>query len=313
MASDAPVLDDTPPLSARALEYLTDRVPAAALGASVSLLLHALLVASVLWEAGAPHAQQPDPRLNGSARAQGAEEPTMQWIVLAMDPGSTAAVQPNVPPELNPVAPVSLQAELAHVAAELDADLVDNATAGTSSSAVDSASDGAALVAMAGRYIGQINARIERAWMRPRTSIGAPTFSCRVRIDQDRAGNVLEITLERCNGDARWQLSLVRAIESASPLPAPPDPAVFAPIVHMSFQAGAYRPGAPEWEYEPKRLAQVAQTSARDESAQSALDRLRDALQKAGQARSNEVIKLTIEGAPDGNPLEGPPPALSRP
>ncbi len=146
--------------------------------------------------------------------------------------------------------------------------------------------------------------------MRPRTSIGAPTFSCRVRIDQDRAGNVLDITLERCNGDARWQLSLVRAIELASPLPAPPDPAVFAPIVHMSFQALAYRPGAPEWEYEPKRLAQIAQTTTPDDSGRAALDRFAEALKKA---RPHEVIELTIIGPPGGSGIERPPLELSEP
>ncbi|MGB6449729.1 MAG: TonB C-terminal domain-containing protein [Steroidobacteraceae bacterium] len=163
---------------------------------------------------------------------------------------------------------------------------------------------------MAGRYVGQINARIDRAWMRPRTAIGAPIFACRVRIDQDRAGNVLDVTLERCNGDAHWQLSLVEAIESASPLPAPPDPGVFAPIVHMSFHATAYRSGAPEGEYEPKGVARVAQADASDDNAESALDRLHEALLKA---HPNEVIELTIKGSASRSPLGGPPPAIASP
>lgn len=234
----------------------------------------------------------------------------MQWIVLDRGPAPSTDIQPIASPTLSPVAPVSLQADLANVSAELDAEVAEDSSVGTSSSAADSAGEGATLIALAGRYIGQIDARIDRAWMRPRTPIGAPLFSCRVRIDQDRRGNVLEVTLERCNGDTRWQLSLVRAIESASPLPAPPDPAVFAPIVQMSFQATAYRPGAPEWKYEPQRLAQLAEAAAPDESAQSALDRLQDALQKA---RPNEVIKLTITGSPNAHPLEGPPPPLTGP
>jgi hypothetical protein len=309
MASDAPVLDDAQSPSVRALECVTDRVPAAALGASVSLLLHALLVTSVLWSTGARHAHPPDRRLSGSARIQSDEGAAMQWIVLDMGPGPSADIHPSIAAALIPVTPVSLQADLADVAAELDADLAEDMSGGSSSTAADSASDGAALVAMAGRYIGQINARIDRAWMRPRTAIGAPTFSCRVRIDQDRAGIVLDITLERCNGDARWQLSLVQAIESASPLPAPPDPAVFAPVVHMSFRAAAYRPGSPEGDYEPKAFAQAAQATAPDDSAQLALDRLRDALQKP---HPNQVINLTITGSVDGTPLKGPPLGNSR-
>ncbi len=308
--SDAPELFETPSPTTRAFEYVSDRVPAAALGACASLLLHACLVTSVLWSVGARHARPSDPHWGGSARRHDTSDAAMQWIVLEMDPSPTAEVRPNVSPTLIPVAPVAWQADLAKVAAELDADFADETTSGSSSSAADSGSGGAALIAMAGRYIGQIDARIDRAWMRPRTPIGAAAFSCRVRIDQDRAGNVLDVTLERCNGDARWQLSLVRAIESASPLPAPPDPAVFAPIVHMSFRAAAYRPGAPEGQYEPKGLARVAQAAAPDESARSALDRLRDALRKA---HPNEVIQLTIAGSADESPLDRAPRALASP
>ena len=69
-----------------------------------------------------------------------------------------------------------------------------------------------------GRYIGQITARIERAWLRPRTPIENAFFACRVRITQDRNGIVQEIELViRCNGTPQWQTSLVQAIESALP------------------------------------------------------------------------------------------------
>ncbi len=65
-----------------------------------------------------------------------------------------------------------------------------------------------------GRYVGRIDARIERAWLRPRIEIGASLFSCFVQIEQDAHGLVQEVTLERCNGNERWQRSLVLAIES---------------------------------------------------------------------------------------------------
>jgi hypothetical protein len=48
---------------------------------------------------------------------------------------------------------------------------------------------------MLGRYIGQITARIQRAWIRPRTPIGSDLFACRVRIIQDRSGGVTEVEL----------------------------------------------------------------------------------------------------------------------
>jgi hypothetical protein len=46
-----------------------------------------------------------------------------------------------------------------------------------------------------GRYLGQIQARIDRAWVRPRTEISAPRFSCRTRIEQDPQGGVVDIRL----------------------------------------------------------------------------------------------------------------------
>src|SRR6185437_12842815 len=64
-------------------------------------------------------------------------------------------------------------------------------------------------------------------------------------------GNVEETTLQSCNGDARWQLSLVEAIQTASPLPAPPDPSVFADAVVMQFTSQGYVPGGTAIGFEP--------------------------------------------------------------
>ena len=102
-----------------------------------------------------------------------------------------------------------------------------------------------------GRYMGQVSARIERAWLRPRTPVGDLLFSCRVRIEQDAHGAIQEITLVRCNGSTRWQLSLVQAIQSASPLPAPPDPTLFKRTFSLSFQAQPYSPMTAAELYEP--------------------------------------------------------------
>ena len=100
------------------------------------------------------------------------------------------------------------------------------------------------LAALYGRYLGQVRARIERAWLRPRSKIGSDIFRCRVRIDQDPSGQVGEITLQKCNGTLEWQQSLVRAIDDASPLSAPPNPAVFSPYLDLEFRSTAYAPGA---------------------------------------------------------------------
>lgn len=97
-----------------------------------------------------------------------------------------------------------------------------------------------------GIYSGQIQARIERVWRRPRSPIyenverdkptdGKEYFQCQVQIVQDAAGNVQEVLVPDCNGSASWQKSLLAAIRQASPLPAPPDPAVFSRTVTINF------------------------------------------------------------------------------
>jgi hypothetical protein len=101
-----------------------------------------------------------------------------------------------------------------------------------------------------GLYVRQIDARIERVWHRPRTPIGASQFSCRVAINQDIAGNVLDWTLQECNGDARWQQSLISAIRSSSPLPAAPDPNLYRRNVQLTFRSEAYDPHGPSELYE---------------------------------------------------------------
>jgi hypothetical protein len=111
--------------------------------------------------------------------------------------------------------------------------------------------------ALFGRYIGQITARIERAWMRPRTPIGASLFTCRVEIVQDH-GVVKEVTLRRCNGDFRWQTSLVRGIQTASPLPAPPDADLYQNRLILDFSAAGFSPGDTEG-FEPPAISTASQ------------------------------------------------------
>jgi hypothetical protein len=122
------------------------------------------------------------------------------------------------------------------------------------------ADDGGAGAPVDGLYLGQISARIDRAWRRPAEPLGGNPFICQARIDQDAAGNVVEVMIEGCNGTPGWQLSLVRAIQSASPLPAPPDPALFVRTLHMSFQAQP--PDSPQAGAEYEREYRAAVSSA---------------------------------------------------
>lgn len=142
-----------------------------------------------------------------------------------------------------------------------------------------------------GRYMDQVTARVDRAWLRPRSDIGAARFNCQARIQQDRTGHVLSVELHDCNGDPRWQRSLVTAIERSSPLSAPPEPTVFAPTLLLKFSAEPYVEGeSNESEYEPEvRFAEAVNADAAQTviNPSTAIENLKD---YAG------AIELTIEG-----------------
>jgi membrane protein involved in colicin uptake len=96
--------------------------------------------------------------------------------------------------------------------------------------------DGGEAAMLFGRYMGQIKARIERAW----EYAGSPSrrrSQCRVQIRQSAKGDVQDIAVQRCELDPEGQLSLVRAIQAASPLSAPPSEKVFTEVVTLTFTA----------------------------------------------------------------------------
>jgi membrane protein involved in colicin uptake len=68
------------------------------------------------------------------------------------------------------------------------------------------------------QYLSQVTSRIQRAWLLPRKML-ATHFRCRVQIRHDAAGVVQAVTLQRCDEDAATQMSLVKAVQNASPLP----------------------------------------------------------------------------------------------
>jgi hypothetical protein len=115
--------------------------------------------------------------------------------------------------------------------------------------------DGAERARLFGIYTGQIQARIDRVWRRPRTAVNeaedtGDSFRCEAQIVQDSKGNVQEILLPRCNGSASWQNSLVVAIQQASPLPAPPSAKVFSKSITLRFVGLAYALGSSKDDYE---------------------------------------------------------------
>ena len=258
------------------LEHRTLTSCAAALAA---LALHVLVMAPALWaDGGSPHSQ--DRRYRGDT--------ALQWVILAESAGKSGISQSSLPSLA--LAPIGV------------ADVAVAQPRGPSSTAPVQAADPrseqadgqSGFGAMYGRYLGQIHARIDRAWVRPRTAIGAPIFQCQVQVDQDSEGRVQAVTLLECNGGARWQVSLEHAIEAASPLPAPPDPAVFVHHLLLAFRATAYAPGASAELYEaPSAAPADDEPDNRNSLSRNAFRALRET---AGTQKPR-VLELRIEGS----------------
>jgi hypothetical protein len=258
----------------------TYRIVRGAVAASICLVAHIFLYETVIWSAGAPEHSPGDLPARISVASESDQE-TMQWI--ALDPQAlTDASRPKLNLPTSHFQPLDVHKTLEKVALlipDVDLPVTPDATV----------ADAGRLSAMYGRYIGQITARIDRAWLRPRTPIGASSFSCQVAVNQDAVGNVMQTVLEQCDGDTRWQLSLVQAIQSASPLPAPPDPDVFSRTLHLAFTAEAYSPNRSPDEYEPEAVARIVQDAQAARTADIALQHFAD-------SQGSRAIGLTIKG-----------------
>jgi TonB C terminal len=241
-------------------------LPPALIGFIGSLLLHSLVLQSALVGSRTHKIRPPQPQNPGSSINSPSAKPadTLVFIDLPnmaktdseIDETLTSfrAVIKNTPIAVIPFDP-SPSLDLSTLA--LDEEKV---------SAASDNGDNAERARWIGIYSGQIQARVERIWRRPRTpaieeSTSAKTsnaidyFRCQAQIVQDPLGNVQEILLPNCHGSFAWQRSLVIAIQQASPLPAPPSPTVFSRTLTLEFVGYTYTAGAPEDEYEPLSTA----------------------------------------------------------
>jgi colicin import membrane protein len=80
----------------------------------------------------------------------------------------------------------------------------------------------------------QIAARINRAWLRPPTA--RPGIECMLNVTQVPGGEVTEVSIGECNGDQAVRESIEAAVYRASPLPPPPDPALFDRHLRIDFK-----------------------------------------------------------------------------
>ena len=83
-------------------------------------------------------------------------------------------------------------------------------------------------------WIGSIQSQVARNWNRPPSA--RPGLECEVRVELFPGMQVVSAEILRCNGDDAVRRSIVAAIERASPLPRPSDPAIFERHVIFIFK-----------------------------------------------------------------------------
>jgi hypothetical protein len=210
-------------------------------GALFSLCLHALLFGTIIF---GTHGRPPlKPLTEGASASQQNEHATefVSTLLLLDDHSITSPDQPPDDSAYEALQPNSQPVSDSVFIAALNTPTLPEpggSVAGADENAPSSeaAGDEAGRAVLFGRYMGQIKARIERAWDYP-VSRQTEKFDCKVQIKQNAHGDVQEVTLQRCGNDPAWQTSLVQAIQSASPLSAPPDDSVFTDLITLSFDA----------------------------------------------------------------------------
>jgi len=92
---------------------------------------------------------------------------------------------------------------------------------------------GAAFQSLKASYVRAIQAHVEQRWYEP-PGIAAG-MSCTVIVSQIPGGEVTGTRFGACNGSPAVRQSIETAVRNSSPLPAPPEPALFAREVQLVF------------------------------------------------------------------------------
>lgn len=83
------------------------------------------------------------------------------------------------------------------------------------------------------QYVDVIRQKVERNWLKPASARSG--IECVVQVRQIPGGEVVEVRVTRCNGDAAVVRSIEAAVLRSSPLPPPPDPALFERSLEFVF------------------------------------------------------------------------------
>jgi hypothetical protein len=235
------------------------------MGMMGTVILHALIVPSAYLEIQAHQAKPPKIPQEGALRIDAPENATdLVLLVLPTIPSSGPSMMASAvsqfvsdqkPLKMPLDLDVSVPSALEILPLNEDQALAAQANGG----------DGIEQARLFGIYTGQLQARIERIWSRPRGPIyendegdsptsAAASFQCQVQIVQDVRGNVQEILLPQCNGSVAWQQSLVMAIRQTSPLPKPPSSIVSSRSIALTFIGLPYADGSAEDEYDARAI-----------------------------------------------------------
>lgn len=241
------------------MRYRRQRKSIPILGAGAAVLLHGLLLAPVmLGGAPAPHPRLPE-AVGAAANSGSPGEASTERLIL-IDLGAATRPLPDAIPPAS-LAQLAAAPTLLQILGPDSLPLKPLVTSEHGEANEPSAADLIARTQLIGIYEGQIRARIERAWRRPRTPLAEGLFRCRVQVWQDARGNVQRVVLQQCEGTPEWFDSMVNAVKAASPLPAPPNPEVFTESFQMNFASVTYREGADEQGFEPVQPALLAASS----------------------------------------------------
>ena len=83
-------------------------------------------------------------------------------------------------------------------------------------------------------YIGQIQATVNRNWIRP-TGAGKG-LKCTVKVAQIPGGEVHSVVITKSSGNVAFDRSVENAVLKSSPLPQPKDPSLFAREIIFEFE-----------------------------------------------------------------------------
>jgi hypothetical protein len=232
-----------------------------------TLLLHALLIQLLPFGSHSSKVKHPESQESANLLAKFKAD-AAESLVLIRLPTTANSQQPAIRNLITSLPDLSKMKFKSPVKVDppafLDIETLALSENDQASKSANEGSEGAEQSRLFGIYTGQIQARIDRVWRRPRSPVNEGTvsaaaadagdsFQCEVQIVQDDRGNVQEILLPRCNGSSAWQRSLVLAIRQASPLPAPPSASVFSQSITLDFLGLSFIAGAPEDDYEPER------------------------------------------------------------